>query len=153
MASAALLRKQELIFQNHLIDSYKAQGGYAKKWASDLMVGNPDLICAFPGIGQHLVEVKHRPQFSPYDGNGWKNQLEPKQIYECKRHIEGGGAVLAGVIIGSVSALNSFLCFFDPREPVWTLREMLIAKYVPGQGYRLDGVLNNAKRRGVGGLG
>ena len=37
-----------------------AQGhGYAMKWATDLMVGVPDLVCALPNVGMFLCEVKY----------------------------------------------------------------------------------------------
>ena len=53
-------KRVELKFQDHLIDSYSRQGGYARKWASEWQGGVQDLICSIPPIGLHLIEVKHR---------------------------------------------------------------------------------------------
>lgn len=105
-------KRQELKFQDHIVDSYGLAGGYAKKWASEMAVGNPDLVCALPGVGVHLVEVKHRPDWRL--GNEYANPLTAKQMQVARDYTKAGGVVFGAVVFGSVKALGAFLFFFDP---------------------------------------
>lgn len=133
----AMPRKEVEIFQPALMDSYKIAGGYAKKWTSDVTVGNPDLVCALPFPGQHLVEVKHRPEFTP-KSPGCANQLTLKQQSECRKHIEGGGMVFAALFISSSKTLGSYMGLFSPIEPKWEFNTVTWFPYVRGAKYDIE---------------
>lgn len=81
-------KRQELKDQDDIIATIRAEGGYAEKWASLFQVGKPDLICALPGVGNFLMEVKVKDE-------------EPrlKQDYELKQNDDGGGLSLIGHVV------------------------------------------------------
>jgi hypothetical protein len=119
-----MMKRRELAFQSHVIDSYKSCGGYGRKWATELMVGVPDLICTLPEIGLHLVEMKHRPEWS-VDAQ-YRNPLTPKQKMEALAYVRAGGLAVGYVVVASSEAIGSQLCIFDP-----TLAEIVTDKHVP----------------------
>lgn len=127
------MAKKELQFQNHIIDSYKNYGGLAKKWATEMQRGNPDLVCSLGGYGTHLAEVKHEPDFE--DKKRIDNPLRPKQIQVCRTFIEAGSMVLAYVISGD-NTLNSKLHVFHPLDRTFTFEEHSCwVPYVKGEKY------------------
>lgn len=136
-------RRVELKFQNHIIDSYEKFGGYARKWASDLQVGPPDLVGAMPEIGQHLMEVKHRPEFGDTKMS-MPNPMDKKQIDVAKRYINANGVVFLGVVGKSSKAIGSTLSLFDPLDPQIDYEEDWALPYVGGIGFMLN--LNAFKR-------
>lgn len=106
------MAQRELSFQKHLIDSYKRWGGFARKWSSEWQAGPPDLVCAHPLIGTHLVEVKHRPTF----GNKRitiTNPMDTHQYVTAKKYIEAGGRVYLAIVRGD-KAINAQVAYFDP---------------------------------------
>lgn len=111
-------KRKELKFQGHIIDSYMLQGGHGRKWATELMVGMPDLILTMPKWGIHLAEAKHRPDWTTH--REYKNPMTPKQRDEAHKYTEGGGLVLGYVIIASTDAIGSLLCVYDPLKPTMT---------------------------------
>lgn len=146
-------RKAELKFQDHIIASYRYQGGYARKWASDMQVGVPDLIAALPDFGCHLAEVKHRPDWA-LDGQVRANPLDAAQARMARKYIEGGSLVLGYVIIGTSNALGSTLVAFDPRYDDLVLGSanpyIHASTYVAGQGYDMHGTIGWAMATGAG---
>lgn len=66
--------------QLDIIKSIKAEGGYAKKWASRFVVGVPDLVGALPGVGNFLMEVKKLGE-----------KPTAKQEHELKLNTAAGG--------------------------------------------------------------
>ena len=107
------MSRNELRFQNHIIDTYKAEGGTGKKWASEWAVGNPDLVLSCPGVGVHLAEVKHRPTFDP--ARSIQNPMSAKQKQAARDYIEAGGTVFLFIVVGE-KAVNSRLCIYDPLK-------------------------------------
>jgi len=107
------MSRNELRFQNHIIDTYKIEGGTGKKWASEWTVGNPDLILSCRGVGVHLAEVKHRPTFSPE--RTIKNPMAAKQQQAARQFIEAGGTVFLFIVVGE-KALGSTLLVYDPLK-------------------------------------
>lgn len=77
----------ELKDQLDLINTIKKEGGYAKKWATHFAVGVPDLVCALPGVGNFLMEVK-----------GPGSIPTPKQMYELTKFREAGGLSLLTIV-------------------------------------------------------
>ncbi len=130
-------KRNELVFQGHIIDSYKRCGGHARKWATELMVGMPDLICALPGWGVHLVEVKHRPMWRL--GRDYPNPMTDKQRYEAGLYRNGGGRVFGFVVVESDRALGSFLVVFDPLLP--QIQLVRFVYYEPGSKYNINDLL------------
>jgi hypothetical protein len=130
------MAKRELKFQNHIVNSYKIAGGYAKKWASDLAVGNPDLICSL--VRPHLMEVKHRPT---WDGNRpVKNPMTAKQVIEMGRWIDAGTMGMLGIVTGE-KAINAVLhlCWPVPTDGIisghWVFAR---GAYQPGVGFPIE---------------
>ena len=107
------MSRKELRFQNHIIDTYKAEGGTGKKWASEWAVGNPDLVLSCHGAGVHLAEVKHRPTFDPK--RSIQNPMSAKQISAAKEYIAAGGSVYLFIVCGE-KAPQSTLCIYDPLQ-------------------------------------
>lgn len=128
------MRRRELAFQSHIIDSYKYAGGTAKKWVDSHAKGRADLVCALPGYGIHLLEVKHRPEFGP-DVGAIKNQLEPLQKHTAEEYIKAGGQVMAAVVGCSDDALKSRLAFFDPTADVWYSNTAFWVPYIAKDKY------------------
>lgn len=131
--------RRELKFQDHIIDSYKLAGGHARKWATDLQVGMPDLICSLLGYGCHLVEVKHRPEWRP--GLTYDNPLTLKQQLEARKFKEAGAKVHGFVVAGDTDAVGSFLILIDPLAD-----RVKMERYVP---YVAGKKFNVAKLLGV----
>lgn len=131
-------RRMELKFQDHIIDSYKNCGGYARKWATDLQVGLPDLCATLPDFGGHWCEVKHRPEWEV--GEQYPNPLDKMQALNARRFRAGGALVYGAVVIGSVSAIGSTLVVFHTEGVVMAQPEFCF-KYVAGKGYDMRAVL------------
>lgn len=134
-----MTRQRELAFQNHIMDSYALRGGCAKKWASEWQAGPPDLVCAFPGFGAHLMEVKHRPTWTV--GKSYKNPLTDKQISVCRDLHKGGATVMGGVVIGE-KAIVSQLCLFPITLDTISLVETLTTPYINKTKYDVEKLLN-----------
>ena len=112
--------RAELKMQKHIVDSYKIRGGYASKWVDEHAKGKPDLVCSLSGVGVHLVEVKHRPEWDPSKVGGVKNPLEPKQIHEAKSVMSAGGLFSAALVVGGgKSVSDAWLGYFSPLSEVW----------------------------------
>lgn len=133
--------RRELKFQDHIIDSYKLAGGHARKWATDLQVGMPDLICSMLGYGCHLVEVKHRPTWKR--GGAYANPLTEKQKFECGKYKMAGAKVHGFVIVESTDALGSHLALFDPVAPHVQLLNSV--PYVAGKKFNVAKLLGVMK--------
>lgn len=129
--------RRELKFQDHIIDSYKLQGGHARKWATDLQVGMPDLICAIASIGVHLIEVKHRPTWRR--GGEYTNPLTAKQQFEASKYKGAGGLVFGCVVIEGQDAIGSYLAIFDPVRASVQLSRYV--PYAPGSKYDMKRLL------------
>lgn len=95
--------------QTDIIRSIKAEGGFSKKWASRFGVGNPDLICALPGIGIFLLEVK-----TP------EGKLSPKQVFELEEWRKGGGKVYVAIVDRKKHVeINGRLCQWLPNLQIY----------------------------------
>lgn len=132
------MAQRELAFQKHIIDSYKNAGGHARKWASEWQAGPPDLICALPGVGVHLIEVKHLPTFGE---NVVKNPMTSQQVNEAKRYIDAGGLAFLGVVSGT-KAIYARLWLFDPLVEKIDPKQSISCKYVPGEKFQVIELLN-----------
>lgn len=133
-------QRRELTYQKHIMDSYALQNGRAKKWASEWQKGPPDLVCALPKFGVHLMEVKHRPTWSI--GKEYKNPLTDKQLDECRSYWEAGGPVMGGVVIGE-KAIRSTLVLFPVQLDTIILLDFLSTEYKVGLKYNVHKVLSN----------
>lgn len=134
--------RKELKFQDHIIDSYKLAGGHARKWATDLQVGMPDLICALPILGVHLVEVKHRPDWKI--GAPYANPLSIKQKLEAVKYSNAGGCVFGMVVVGSEDAVGSHLVIFDPTAAA--ISTTTHVAYALGRKYNINRLLREAMK-------
>jgi|SRR5580765_8770342 len=95
--------------QLDIIRSIKAEGGYAKKWASRFGIGNPDLICSLPGIGIFLLEVKTE-----------KGKVTSKQEFELENWRKAGGLAFVGIVQRKVQLLiEQQPCIWIPSEQVY----------------------------------
>ena len=134
-------KQKELLFQKHIIDSYVNCGGYAHKWATELSVGNPDLVASLPNFGCHLVEVKHRPDWTE---RKYKNPLNDKQGQQARRYIEAGGIALSMVVVGKGSrAIDSKLYIFSSLEEQIDLSLAMHVDYVPSKKFNVDALMRN----------
>lgn len=126
------MARAELKMQSHIVDSYNKHGGYATKWDAAHMKGKPDLVCAFPLIGAHFIEVKHRPNVRPELVGAIKNPLEPRQVSEARKIWDGGGIAIGGLVVqGATSVQNALLGYFHPLHEVWRLTD---ARWQPWEG-------------------
>jgi hypothetical protein len=126
------MARTELKMQGHICESYAKNGGYGTKWDAAHAKGKPDLICSLPGFGVHLVEVKHRPEIDRSKLGAIKNPLEPKQVSEARKIIQGGGIVMGGLVIGGMASVtHSSLAYFDPLSEVWYLSDGYWVNYQP----------------------
>ncbi len=141
-----ILRRTELKFQNHIIDSYQNCGGRARKWASEWQKGMPDLICSLPGVGGHLLEVKHEPEFGGIR-KVIKNPLAPKQRNEAEKYIAAGCPVFAAIVCCGVLATGTKLALFHPMSDVFYFFEDQSVPYVAGHGYDMRMLIENKLRR------
>ncbi len=133
--------RRELAFQGHIIDSYKYQGGLAKKWATIRAVGVPDLICSLPGYGAHLMEVKHIPEFGK-TRSVINNPMTLKQRHTSSLFAGAGALVILAVIGGASNSYGSWLYFFDYTAPVLTLgKHWATAPYVTSNKYDVKDML------------
>lgn len=108
------MARRELVFQNHIIDSYKACGGASHKWATEMSGGKPDLVChlnadIYGWPGSHLTEVKHRPTFGKLKIN---NPMTEQQKSFARRWVAAGGEVFLALVSGP-KAIQSRLWLFD----------------------------------------
>lgn len=133
-------RRREIKFQNHLIDSYKRCGGHARKWATEMLVGMPDLIATTRWIGCHLAEVKHRPLWSHSDISPRENPLTRKQRDEARKYIDGGTLVCGYVVTDAELAEGSYLIIFDPLCDEFIPATQLYTPYQKGVGYDVYGL-------------
>lgn len=131
--------RNEIRFQNHIIDSYAMRGGHAQKWASEWQANKPDLICSLPGIGLHLLEVKHVPVFESVV----RNCLTKGQQIECQKYLNGGAWVWAAVVSGASDARGSYLGLLDTQAEMWHYDKAIWVPYKLG--YKFD-VLNLVHR-------
>lgn len=138
--------RRELLFQNHIIDSYRLAGGHARKWASEWQAHNPDLICSLAPYGVHLIEVKHIPTFGPGAGARVKNALTMGQRLECKKYKQAGGVVLAGVIGSSSDARGSYMAVFRPDDEHWLRDSVIWFPYVLSTKFDIRGLLEEGIR-------
>lgn len=135
-------RKKELLYQRHIIDSYKMCGGYAAKWATDLSVGKPDLVCALDDFGCHLVEVKHRPDWSM--DHHYKNPLTDKQVQAARDYINAGGISVSMVVVGRGSmAIDSKLYVFSSLAPTVCLSHCMFVEYKPTRKFNVSLLMHN----------
>jgi hypothetical protein len=134
------MSQKELKFQNHVMQSYKNRGGHARKWSAEFTAGNPDLVCALRPYGVHLIELKHRPEWSRT--GVYKNPLTPLQQNACKDYREAGGLAIGGLIVGGTNARETSLGFFHPADEKWTLSEAMWSGYALGQGYDIHALLH-----------
>lgn len=135
--------RRELKFQDHIIDSYKQCGGHARKWATDLQVGMPDLICSLRPHGVHLAEVKHRPEFIL--GRVYANPLTARQIHEAGLYTKAGGLALGYLVFGATDALGSMLKVFDPLAQLVDLGSGAWVPYQPGLKFNMHKLLEGYK--------
>lgn len=135
-------KRRELVFQGHIIDSYKGAKGYARKWASEWQVGVPDLICSLRGSGGHLMEVKHRPNWcnKPVQDN----PLEPKQQEICKDYMVGGCLVLIAVVAGGEKTTKDARLFVYPAYYNRLLTDAKSYPYNSGSKFDVYSAIRNA---------
>lgn len=139
------MANNELKFQKYITDNYKSAGGYAKKWASDLAVGNPDLVCSL--IVPHMIEVKHRPT---WDGERpIKNPMTAKQVIEMDKWIDSGMVGALAIVTGE-KAIGSVLHYCWPLPPDGVISgHWVFAKgeYVAGAGFPIRRIVEKYKVR------
>lgn len=126
-------RRAELAFQGKIIDGYGRDGGRARKWATHMQVGVPDLVAALPGVGAHMAEVKHRPLWAV--GVDHPNPLDAIQIKRAREYIDAGALVVGMAVIGSAEARQSVLVVFDPLSDAVVWESSVPTPWVPGRGY------------------
>lgn len=132
------MKRNELKWQNTIVQCYKNCGGVAAKWASEWLSGPPDLVASLPGIGMHGMEVKHVPTWA---GGPILNPMTPLQRDWSRRYIQAGGLMLLGIVFGGTNATTKSRLFLtDPlQEKVHTHGVTL--SYMMGKGFNmLEGV-------------
>lgn len=87
----------ELKDQSDIIHSIREEGGYARKWATHFQVGVPDLVCAHPGVGNFLLEVKSVEIVDSVSADE-KLKVTPKQLHELEKYSDAGGLSLLGIV-------------------------------------------------------
>lgn len=124
--------RAELKMQSRIVESYAAHGGYAAKWKDEYTKGKPDLVCSLPGVGVHLLEVKHRPEWDLDRVSGVNNPMEERQVIEARRYMRAGGLILACLVVGGAKTVSDAqLAFFDPLSKVWYLHDAVWAPWHP----------------------
>lgn len=136
-------RRRELKFQDHILDSYKRHGGTGRKWATDLQAGMPDLILTLQGVGLHLAEVKHRPEF----GKGLVTILNPltKLQRSVAEEFKNNGALVFGLLVGGgeATANDSVLYIFDADSLAIRADLAVSVPYSARDKYDVRTLLNN----------
>lgn len=141
-------KRRELAFQNHIIDSYKRVGGHAQKWASEWQANKPDLICSLPGVGLHLIEVKHIPEFGPEMARRVQtNNLTAGQRNECKHYLLAGARVWAGIIGSSSDARGATFALFDPLADKWGANNTMWVPYELKHKFNIEALVHNQIER------
>lgn len=136
-----MTERKELKYQPRIVDSYPFYGGFAKKWVTDVQVGNPDLICTLPWMGLHLIEVKHRPDWRV--GYEYVNPLAKIQGHVAGDFLKGGGLVFGLVITGGeLNVMDTKIHRFDPRAKFVKLTSNGIP-YIRGRGYNMRDFMEN----------
>jgi hypothetical protein len=137
MKAPSKIRQQELKYQKVIVNSYRKQGGFCERWNNEWVKGPPDLVCAYPIIGLHLIEVKHRPT--------WKftiqNPMEEKQLEYAENYMNGGAdnRVYLGIIRGGGDkVLDSEFALFDPNSSHFNPDDGQWVPYTKGLGYDLE---------------
>ncbi len=140
------MARNELAFQTRIVDSYAKCGGFARKWASDMQAGQPDIIACLPEFGVHLTEVKHEPEFG-VAMRSIANPMTKLQRLVCQSYEVAGGLVFLSVIGESERAIGSFLYVFPtsverlvPSGAIWA------TPYVPGRGYDMNVAVRRAHK-------
>ena len=126
--------QHELRFQDKLVDSYKRCGGHATKWNAKFVAGPPDLICSLPGVGIHLIELKHVPKFGA-EKPQIDNPMTKIQIKSNFEFLKAGGLTLLGVIGRSENAMGSTLFLFSPLKTALKETEAFQLNYEYGRGF------------------
>jgi hypothetical protein len=137
MKAPSKIRQQELKYQKVIVDSYRKQGGFCERWNNEWVKGPPDLVCAYPVIGLHLIEVKHRPTWA----KTIKNPMEEKQLEYANNYAENGGEhrVYLGIIRGGGDkVLDSEFALFSPYRFELHPDEGQWVPYTKGLGYDLE---------------
>lgn len=137
-----MTQQRELTFQKLIIGSYARQLGYARKWASDHTAGQPDLVCSMPGVGIHLVEVKHAPQFGDTVVD-MANPMTALQQLTARKYIEAGGRVVLAVVGKSSGAIGSALYLYNPLLPRINTAKTCHSVYRPGTGFDVKWLLSH----------
>lgn len=107
-------KRRELKMQGHIVDSYKMVGGEALKINPSWNAGIGDLLCSLPGVGCHIIEVKHRPTFGPEYRGAVKNSMTELQKDRAKKWLAAGTPYLLCIVGGSSQARGSCLTLVDP---------------------------------------
>lgn len=104
----------ELEWQSRIIKSVRRQGGYGRKWATQLTVGVPDLVLSFQGIGPFFMEVKLlRNCVHDFDR---KIGLQPKQMHELAMLNKAGAEAFVGVVVEWKAKLHPPTLFAVPWQ-------------------------------------
>lgn len=103
----------EIIWQRRIIKSVKNEGGWGRKWATQMTVGVPDLILALPHFGMFCAEVKLYQDAV----EGWNRRtgVTEKQRHEINKINSAGGL---GLVIGIVEYKNNnkYAIAFDANQ-------------------------------------
>lgn len=140
----------ELGWQRKIIKSVRDQGGYGKKWSTQMTVGVPDLVLALPDVGLFLMEVKlftgAKDRFSR------KVDTTPKQRLELGRFIKGGGLAVVGVVVNWEKRGNYLVAL--PPDVEHLSADECVEKYptrpwVAGTGFDVRHLMREHIKRGT----
>lgn len=126
--------------QTHILDSYILNGGYGKKWASDVQVGEPDLIVSMPEFGGHLVEVKHRPEWRT--GIEYKNPMRIKQRIEARKYNDADMPVFLAIVTGE-NVKDSTLYYVSPSLDMLNLNDWCSVPWRGKEKFNIGFLLSN----------
>lgn len=113
----------EIEWQRKIIEWVRGRGGHARKWATELAIGVPDLVVALPETGVVLAEVKRLVGVK----TGFKRNvgLTPKQKHELNAFRYAGADVRVLAVV-EMSRYERYIIEYDPPS----VDEDLVAAWV-----------------------
>lgn len=137
---------EELDFQTDIVNSIKAQGGYALKMANKFKVGIPDLLVILPDITPCFIECKHLGEVT--DDFNRAIPVTDRQRLELSRMNAGYGYLIAFVMVGLIYRKERYAVVVPPQARTLTATHMAnpprTGKRQTGKLYDVTSLIKNA---------